>query len=82
MHGVALPQLPEVCLRHRVGPFKWLWAQELVVEDLGQYRWAPGVPCMGGRSGLPARNGITHKLRALQQALMALQQAQRNGATL
>ncbi|KXZ45802.1 hypothetical protein GPECTOR_50g596 [Gonium pectorale] len=35
----CLPTLPELCIRRRVGPFKWLWAHELVVEDLGLFRF-------------------------------------------
>ncbi|KAG2502119.1 hypothetical protein HYH03_000611 [Edaphochlamys debaryana] len=35
----CLPTLPEQCIRRRVGAFKWLWAAELVVEDLGLYRF-------------------------------------------
>lgn len=34
----CLATLPELRIRHRVGPFKWLWAHELFVEDLGQFR--------------------------------------------
>ncbi|GIL51262.1 hypothetical protein Vafri_7136 [Volvox africanus] len=35
----TLPTLPEACIRRRTGVFRWLWAHELLVEDLGLFRF-------------------------------------------
>ncbi|GIM03258.1 hypothetical protein Vretimale_7952, partial [Volvox reticuliferus] len=35
----TLPTLPELCIRRRTGVFRWLWAQELLVTDLGLFRF-------------------------------------------
>lgn len=33
-----LPYLPDSAIRRRFGAAKWLWAEELLLEDLGLYR--------------------------------------------
>ncbi|KXZ51008.1 hypothetical protein GPECTOR_14g25 [Gonium pectorale] len=35
----SLPTLPDICIRRRTGAFRWLWAQELLIEDLGTFRF-------------------------------------------
>ncbi|GLI61993.1 hypothetical protein VaNZ11_004564, partial [Volvox africanus] len=56
-----LPTLPEACIRRRTGVFRWLWAHELLVEDLGLFRFK-GVA--GSHQLVSVSTAVTSERRA------------------